>query len=132
MKLEKRFLYFTPALLYCGLIFFLSSRTLKLKFGFIFWDKGAHLLEFAGLGFLLALGFFYNLPRLAFLRSYLTMMTGLTVGLLDEMHQRLVPGRQCDWKDWVADLAGVVAGLTVFWLFFRKKEQKARKSEQPS
>lgn len=128
MKFDRRWLYFAPAVFYCGLIFFLSSWTLKLKFGLVFWDKGAHWLEFVGLGFLLALGFFHNLPDQPFLRAYLTFMTGISIGLLDELHQSLVPGRQCDWKDWVADIIGVLVGLVVFWLVFFKKEQRAANS----
>jgi len=132
MRFEKRWLYFAPALLYCGLIFFLSGRSLKLKFGLLFWDKGAHWLEFAGLGFLLALGFFNNLPKLPFLGAYLTFMTGISIGLLDELNQSFVPGRQCDWKDWVADVSGVLVGLAVFWLFFLKKRRKPEKAVRPS
>ncbi|MDI6848585.1 MAG: VanZ family protein [Candidatus Saccharicenans sp.] len=125
MKFMKRWLYFAPALLYCGLIFFLSGQGLKLRFGLVFWDKGAHLLEFAGLGFLLALGFFNNLPGLSFLSAYLTFMAGISVGLLDELHQSFVPGRQCDWKDWVADVIGVLGGLLAYRLLFHNKKKSA-------
>lgn len=122
-KIEKKWFYFTPALFYCGLIFFLSGRNLKLKLGILFWDKGAHWLEFMVLGFLLALGFFYNLPERPFLRAYLTAMTGFFIGAVDELRQSLVPGRQCDWKDWLADIIGVTVGLAIFWLLYLKKEQ---------
>lgn len=27
-------------------------------------------------------------------------------GAADELHQRFIPGRSCDWRDWVADLTG--------------------------
>ncbi|HEK85831.1 MAG: VanZ family protein [Candidatus Saccharicenans sp.] len=107
--------YFLPAVLYGALIFFLSSRTFKLHLGFIYWDKGAHWLEFSILGLLLAVGFFRNFPGKTFLNFYLTFMTGALIGATDELHQKFVPGRQCDWKDWLADLIGVGVGLIVFW-----------------
>lgn len=131
MKIQKRGLYFAPALFYCGIIFFFSGQSLKIKLGLVFWDKGAHWLEFAGLGFLLALGYFQNLPGQSFLRVYLTIMTGFLVGLVDELYQSLVPGRQCDWKDWIADMAGVVAGLTVFWLIYNQVKKTSKKKSSP-
>lgn len=27
-------------------------------------------------------------------------------GLTDELHQALIPGRSCEWSDWLADVAG--------------------------
>lgn len=125
MKINKRWFYFTPALFYCGLIFFLSGRNLKLKLGILLWDKGAHWLEFMVLGFLLALGFFYNLPGKPYLRAYLTAMTGFFIGAVDELRQSLFPGRQCDWKDWLADIIGVTVGLALFWLLYLKKGQNS-------
>lgn len=126
IEVSKRWLYFAPAIFYCGLIFFLSERSLKLKLGIQFWDKGTHWLEFLVLGFLLALGFFYNLPEKPFLRIYLTAMTGFFTGAVDELHQSLVPGRQCDWKDWLADIIGVTVGLAIFWLLYQKKRKTQR------
>jgi len=124
MKFNRNWFYFAPALAYGGLIFFLSSKSLKLKFGLCFWDKGAHWLEFTVLGFLLALGFFKNFQEHLFLRIYLTFMTGALIGLTDELHQRFVPGRQCDWRDWLADLTGITAGLIIYWLIQVKSERK--------
>ncbi|MDI6844625.1 MAG: VanZ family protein [Candidatus Saccharicenans sp.] len=132
MKLTRQHLYFLPAVVYCGLIFFLSTRDLKLKLGLLFWDKGAHSLEFAGLGFLLALGFFNNFSELKFLRVYLTILTGLAIGVLDEIHQMFVPGRQCDWKDWLADALGLLAGLIAFWLIYDWKQKRAGQHNQPA
>lgn len=124
MKFRRSWLYFIPAVLYCLIIFILSGQVLNLEIDLAFSDKGAHWLEFMGLGFLLALGFFYNLPRQTFLRAYLTVIIGISVGLVDELHQRYLPGRQCDWRDWIADIIGVMAGLAIFWLIFNLKTKK--------
>jgi VanZ family protein len=120
MNFSRRWLYFIPAGIYCALIFFLSARTLKIELGFIYWDKGAHWLEFMVLGFLLTFGFFHNFPDKNFLNSYLAVLTGGFIGLLDELHQLFVPGRQCDWRDWIADILGVIFGLAFFWFINRK------------
>jgi len=130
MKINQKWFYFLPAGIYCALIFFLSGNAIKIRLGIIFWDKGAHWLEFSALGFLLALGFFKNLPDRPFLRAYLTFMTGIFIGLLDELHQLFVPGRTCDWKDWLADLAGIAFGLTVYWIIHLETQDKNPKTPQ--
>jgi VanZ family protein len=120
MNPYRKILYFLPAGVYCALIFLLSARTIKIRLGIIYWDKAAHLLEFMVLGLLLAFGFFNFSPGKNFLSYYLAVMTGSLVGLLDELHQLFVPGRQCDWRDWVADIFGVIVGLVIFWLISTK------------
>lgn len=42
----------------------------------------------------------------------------LIYALLDEAHQRFVPGRWSSWRDWLADLAGILIAmiLLVTWI----------------
>jgi VanZ family protein len=42
-------------------------------------------------------------------------------GVLDELHQQLIPGRSCDINDWIADMIGVSIGLIILKLFLKKK-----------
>ncbi|MBC7364338.1 MAG: VanZ family protein [Candidatus Aminicenantes bacterium] len=130
MKNWKRLVYFLPSALYCALIFFLSSGPINLHLKFFYWDKGWHWLEFSILGFLLAYGFFQVLQDRLPLSIYLTFMTGALIGLGDEIHQLFVPGRNCDWKDWLADLSGILAGLVIYLVLDRKL--KSRKNHQSS
>jgi VanZ family protein len=120
---QKKLIYFLPVIAYCTLIFFLSARSLKPKFHFIYWDKGAHWAEFTVLGFLLAFAFYHYLSRRSFLTFYLSLMTGLFIGLSDEIHQLFIRGRQCDWTDWLADTAGILTGWLLFSLVFRQKKK---------
>lgn len=120
MNYFRKLVFFLPAVFYCALIFFLSSKSLKIKLGFIYWDKGAHWLEFMILGILLAFGFFKSIPGRLFLNSYLTIMLGILIGLTDELHQLFVPGRKCDWRDWLADVLGILVGLLFYRLMNRK------------
>jgi VanZ family protein len=127
----RKLIYFLPAAIYCTLIFFVSSRSLKIKLGFIYWDKGAHWMEFTILGLLLAFGFYHYLSGRVFLTFYLTLMTGLFIGLTDEIHQLFVRGRQCDWTDLIADTVGVLTG----WLLLKlisERRQKALKTVSTS
>jgi len=116
----KKLIYFLPSALYCALIFFLSSGPININLKFFYWDKGWHWLEFSVLGFLLAFGYFKLLDKRPPLSMYLTFMTGALIGVSDETHQLFVPGRNCDWKDWLADLSGIVVGLIVYLLLKNK------------
>ncbi len=75
-------------------------------------DKLLHAGAYAGLALLV---------RLALAATRLRGPTALAValavasayGVTDELHQRLVPGRQCDFYDWAADTIGALAGAAV-------------------
>jgi VanZ family protein len=70
------------------------------------WDKLVHWSVFATL----TIGLRVLLPRLP---APLIFAMTLAVAVADEMHQFLVPGRQPDWDDGLADMAGMVSGLFI-------------------
>lgn len=75
-------------------------------------DKIVHFIEYSILG----VGLRYwsggaGLPLL---------MGGAGFAAFDEFHQRFVPGREASLWDWVADLAGLVAGSVIFGRFMRE------------
>lgn len=45
------------------------------------------------------------------------------VGVVDEVHQLFVPGRQMDRLDLLCDLAGSAVGIGIYLVFRRKKNQ---------
>ncbi len=72
-------------------------------------DKVVHFLVFALLGAALA-------PCRGFLRGSwgALLVIGLLWAGLDEIHQSWVPGRDCSAADFLADAAGLPAGMAVF------------------
>jgi VanZ family protein len=116
----KKVLYFLPATLYCAAIFYFSSKTISIDVGISNFDKFLHGLEFGGLGFLLALGFFRTLQHSMKLRIGVSWGAGLVLGTLDEFHQTFVPGRQSDVLDLLADAVGSALGVLIFILIARK------------
>jgi VanZ family protein len=122
----KKALPFLPAALYYGLIYFLSSRRLNLDVPLPNADKLAHGAAYGLLGFLLAFGFF-KLLRLS-LKTKLggVILTGVILGILDEIHQIFVTGRTPDPLDVAADAVGIVLGLILFRLIFQKKPPEKR------
>ena len=43
-------------------------------------------------------------------------------GITELMQEFLVPTRTGDWFDFLSDTFGTLVGLTVFWLFFKKRK----------
>jgi VanZ family protein len=107
-------LAWAPAVVYMAAIFAASSVSVEtpLVSRFPLQDKGLHALEFAVLGFLLAHATLRTWPGHAWWRvAALAVVLGVAWGVLDELHQALVPGRHADLLDAVADAVGVVIGV---------------------
>ena len=68
------------------------------------WDKAIHIGVFA----VLVIGLRAALPNLS---TPLIAGLALSIGLADELHQYLVPGRQPGFDDWLADCVGTLGGL---------------------
>ncbi len=111
-----------PALLMALVIFVLSSIP-SLEgpdLGFQFQDKIYHFFEYAVFGFLLlrSFGDRVRIRRWAVLSAF---CAGAVFAGLDELHQSLVPGREADWADFLADSAGLLFSVFPYWFFIRKK-----------
>lgn len=77
-------------------------------------DKVAHAAEYAGFGLLLMFalrGSIRRAPRWTLMLGVVVL--GAAVGVLDEVYQLTVPGREGDILDWLADIFGVVLGIAV-------------------
>ena len=105
--------YWLPVILYIGLIFTASSipgRDIPTLFPFS--DKLEHLTEYSLFGLLLGRAFrftvgggwgkFWSLATVAF--------GGLVSGM-DELYQRLTPGRTSDIRDWAVDVTAVTLAV---------------------
>jgi len=121
----KKILFFTPAVLYYVLIFYLSSRSYEVKISILFFDKGVHLFEFAFLGFLLSFGYFMSLKSSLMVKAGLTFASGILLGTLDELHQYLVPLRSTEILDVLADAIGILIGLFVYFYFSQTVKGKS-------
>lgn len=97
-------------------------------------DKIEHIIAFFVLSFFIYFNFNYQ-ERHLILRKYsflFTILFASLYGAVDEFHQLFIPGRSCDFLDWVADFIGVIIGslsgrLLLYYLretienFFNKK-----------
>jgi VanZ family protein len=94
-----------PVVAWAGVIFGLSSiSAFGTDFGplDIVLSKGAHLTEYAVLGFLLVW---------ASRRESVAFLVGIAYAVSDEVHQHFVPGRHGSALDVVIDTVGIAIGV---------------------
>jgi VanZ family protein len=126
----RKALYFIPAILFYLFIFLLSSQDIDVGLPLPGLDKATHFIEFSLFGVLLSIGYFKAFDFSDSLKSALVFLTGFPLGALDELHQRLVPGRTGAVGDVMADAAGLVCGILVY-RYFAKRRRPAPSDRKP-
>jgi VanZ family protein len=108
----KKVLYRLPALLIIGGIWFLSSQSiLPRPKGILGFDKVQHLIAYAALS--MSLGLWFSGKKWKNNARAITLLIfGIAsiYGIIDEVHQYFVPGRDCNVWDWTADALGAIIG----------------------
>jgi VanZ family protein len=103
-----------PVILYAGFIFYLSSRPwpspVALPVGA---DKAIHFSMYFFLGFGLIWAFRATRFKMSHHLVWFVAIVGLCYGILDEVHQSFVPGREASVFDALADGIGSVVGAWV-------------------
>ena len=113
---ERSLIYWGPAVLYAGAIFFLSAQShpedkLPLFLLRDVGDKILHVVEYGILSLLCYRAFRWAAgPAVARQAVVLAIVTASVYGLTDEVHQAFVPLREASWQDWLADTIGAVLG----------------------
>jgi VanZ family protein len=106
------------------LIFVLSSlpKIPTIPTGFRPIDKVAHFVEYFVFGLLLAGAFAHSSGHRPIRRSLVTAgILGVAYAVLDEFHQKFVPGRFATVEDAIADTLGVMVGLFVYLRWYRSR-----------
>jgi VanZ family protein len=89
-----------------------------------FADKGVHFFMYGGLGLLLARAM-HNPPRTTRPRVVLAaILLVVTIGFLDEWHQRFIQGRSAELADGLADSAGGLVGALIWVAANRAKSPR--------
>jgi len=83
-------------------------------------DKVVHMIEYLGLGVLLARAFRASRPGLVPIQIVLFAVgLGLCMGVADEFIQSFLPGRMSSLNDLLADATGLLFGQFAFLLVVR-------------
>ncbi|HYW51960.1 MAG TPA: VanZ family protein [Gemmatimonadaceae bacterium] len=81
-------------------------------------DKVVHFTSYALLG--AAVAWAARVTR--WMRAMFLIAAVSLAGAADEWHQQFIPGRATDVRDWLADTAGAVAGLSLVTALTRRRE----------
>ncbi len=124
---ERRFfslftLYWLPVLLYLTVIVVLSAQPhLTPPFEFRHGDKLLHVLEYFGLGVVIARALRATMRlHMPLVAALSTLAFGILVGTGEEYMQSFVPGRVSSAFDLLADTAGLVLAQLVYLAFTRE------------
>lgn len=119
MKKAQQILFlWGPVVVWCGLIFYLSSIPKLRAAENPFWDEiirsTLHFLIYTILFFL----FFRAINAFKRKREYIwPVILSILYSVSDEYHQSLVPTRTFQLRDLAVDTAGVFLGSLVIWKF---------------
>lgn len=114
--------YWLPVLLYLGMVQILGSQPdLNVPMLFPNADKVVHMVEYCGLGVLLARALRASFRTPAPLRTAIVAVAiGVAMGATDEFLQAFVPGRTSSVNDLLADATGLLIAQFVFLLVVRE------------
>ena len=84
-------------------------------------DKLKHFTAYTVLGFLLSLNFHFQekWPKIVPFYFLFAFVVCVFYGIVDELHQILVPNRSAELLDWVADVLGSFFGVIISFLFLK-------------
>lgn len=130
LRKNKIYLVYLPLVVYWTALFIATSIPTEYIPSVGVSDKFYHFFAYLVLSVLLHLTFIFQekLPVLREFPASFTLLIGSVYGIVDELHQMLIPGRHAEVLDWIADFVGVIAGVLIVKLFLLKfNNQKLNK-----
>jgi VanZ family protein len=101
-------------------IWFLSSQpALPRPKGLLGFDKFQHFIAYFALSAAIALWFSRETWRRGPRLPAFTAALGSVYGVIDELHQYFVPGRNCSMGDWLFDTLGAISAAAAVKLFLK-------------
>lgn len=128
---HKVYFVYTPLVIYWVILLILTSLPSGMAVTVDVSDKVNHFGAYGLLSVLLFLtmNFQIKYPFLKKNANWITVLIASVYGILDELHQMLVPGRSAELLDWLADFSGALLGVLIiqwllkkyYYLSFQKK-----------
>ena len=122
--LEKRkvYLVYVPLIVYWIMLFIATTIPVSSLPSVDVSDKLKHFGAFLGLSVLLSLTLIYQNKILLFKKYFMiaAFVISSLYGLLDEIHQSFVPGRNSEFLDWFADSVGAAIGVVIISYMIKK------------
>ena len=118
---RNRKIIFNSLKIYWVLLFIATSYPSSSLPSFGVGDKVEHMTAFFILGVLLNLTLIFQskYPKIKGKHSLYTILLGSGYGIFDELHQLFIPGRSCDFFDFVSDFSGLVLAIVFIILLLK-------------
>jgi hypothetical protein len=116
LSFRWRLLFSIPSIILTIAIFIISDmpQPLLMDLGLDFGDKILHFIAYFGYGICLSAFYTVNFQVWSKKATVLGILIfGAIFGMSDEFHQYFVPGRDCDFFDWLADFLGIIISITL-------------------
>jgi len=113
LKQEKNFFAWMPTIIWGTMVLLFSVLPMKsgLPLTVGYFDKMAHFFEYTLLSFLVLRGIYRTGGGLTLQNMLLILILAGGYGILMELVQQFVPGRQASVADVIANVAGIVFGI---------------------
>jgi VanZ family protein len=128
MTFSKSVKYWSPAVIYACVIFYVSALS-QVSTSLSGWnfDKLLHLIEYIPFGILIVFGMTFGSSVNSKKKSAIFSLVLLILyALSDEIHQSFVPGRDANAFDLMADIAGGSIGIFMFFVFRNNLKHQKR------
>jgi len=111
-----------PLIVYWIILFTATSIPAQSVPSFGVGDKFNHFFAYFILAVLLYLTLSFQEKSLLIQSNdaLLTILIVLLYGVLDELHQMLIPGRSAEFLDWAADAVGAICGVLIISSLLKK------------
>ncbi len=107
----------------------LPTIRIETEKGIIRLDYFIHFCEYASLAFFAFLTFADDRLRLGAKKYALITAAVITYSVIDEFHQKLIPGRSFNVKDIYSNISGIIAALIFCVVVFRYFEKTGADSK---
>lgn len=127
LKKNKKTLVYFPLLVYWIILFIATSIPAQSVPSFGVGDKLEHFSAYCILAGLLHLALSIQ-DKSLFSKRYAALLTVAIImiyGVLDELHQMLIPGRSAEFLDWAADGIGAICGVLIISFLIKKFKKES-------
>lgn len=130
LEKNKVFLVYIPLIIYWIVLLVATSLPAQDLPRIETNDKFTHFAAYFILSVMLnfSLMFQNKLLKLKNNPALWTIIIGFTYGAFDEIHQYFIPGRFCEFLDWIANAVGVLFGVFSVQFLFKIEERHKKKS----
>jgi len=122
LERRKVYLVYVPLIAYWIMLFIATTLPVSNLPSVAISDKIKHFGAFLGLSVLLSLTLIYQNKILLFKKYFIitAFIISSIYGLLDEIHQSFIPGRNSEFLDWFADSIGAAIGALIIAYLIKK------------